>query len=96
MLFSGKFCSFPEKYDISGKYFGISGKIFPYLGKNVIYPEKIFRCPFLFGKCPLKAWPPKPGPPRCILRPCEWFNPLAPLHANVCIIFMPPPDPMRT
>jgi hypothetical protein len=42
MLFSGKFFSFPEKYDISGKFFGISGNIFPYLGKNVVYPEKYF------------------------------------------------------
>jgi hypothetical protein len=39
MLFSGKFYSFPEKYDIPEKIFGISGNFFPYLGKNVVYPE---------------------------------------------------------
>jgi hypothetical protein len=35
MLFSGKYFSFPEKYDISEK-------LFSYLGKNMIYPEKCF------------------------------------------------------
>jgi hypothetical protein len=58
MLFSGKFISFPEKYDISGKFFGISRNFFSYLGKNVIYPEKNFRC-FFIRKVPLKAWPPQ-------------------------------------
>jgi hypothetical protein len=64
---SGKFFGvFGKKFSYLGKN-AMSEKFFRYVRKfsfetspprRQLFPEKKFRCPFLFGKCPSKPAPP--------------------------------------
>jgi hypothetical protein len=51
-----------SKYDVSGKFFLLCPEKFVETPpRPQLFREKIFRCPFLFGKCPSK-----PGPPQLL------------------------------